>query len=115
MVFRQACLNILHAEILEDATFAIGVDSWRYQPLQDLPSLVVGVELVDEVVVVERKHSVQGSQEVPLIDFHHWLLDEDVLLLGPVVLFEYEGGQGPDVPADLPWDERVQPLAAGLI
>ena len=46
------------------------------------------IELMDEVFVTERQHSVEGSKEVALVDLHQWTLIEEILLLGRLLLLE---------------------------
>ena len=46
------------------------------------------IELVNEVFVTERKHTMKGSKEIALIDLHQWTLIEEILLFGRLLFLE---------------------------
>ena len=51
-VLRQSRLHILHAEILKQASFGLGVLTWSEQAFQNFFPLIEKVKLVDEVVII---------------------------------------------------------------
>ena len=114
-VFSQSCLHILHAEILEQASFGLGVLTWSEQAFQNFFPLIEKVKLVDEVVIIQGEHAVERSQEVTRADLHQRALIETVLVFCEVIILECQRGQRPYVPAYLPWHESTELLIHRLL